>query len=149
MPALLAEGYVVREMLQAGVSVEDMASANVSMVELAVGGCGAAEILKLGGFDEQLADTKSAGGELAARVAFDSGAPPEVVFMLLAGVDEVPNGAFKGCSSLTGALTIPSSVTSIGKDAFRGTKITKITIPASTEYKGSSDDNTREIIRAP
>ena len=53
-------------------------------------------------------------------------------------VTSIGNGAFSGCSSLTG-ITIPSSVTSIGESAFEScTDLTSITIPKSVTSIGSN-----------
>ena len=53
-------------------------------------------------------------------------------------VTSIGNGAFSGCSSLTG-ITIPSSVTSIGNGAFSGcSSLTDITIPSSVTSIGES-----------
>ena len=46
-------------------------------------------------------------------------------------VQSIPWGAFRGCSSLTGELTIPESVTSIASDAFSGTSFTTINYNAT------------------
>lgn len=46
-------------------------------------------------------------------------------------VQSIPWGAFRGCSNLTGELTIPESVTSIASDAFAGTSFTTINYNAT------------------
>ena len=51
------------------------------------------------------------------------------------GVEEIPLMTFDGNSSLTG-VTLPESLTKIGRYAFRGTSITKINIPASVTEIG-------------
>ena len=51
----------------------------------------------------------------------------------------ISNGAFWKCASLTGTLTIPASIKSIGDVAFRGTDISgTLTIPASVTDIGDS-----------
>jgi len=53
-------------------------------------------------------------------------------------VTNIPNYAFYNCSRLTGTLTIPNSVTSIGNDAFYGCSgLTSITIGNSVTSVGS------------
>ncbi len=49
--------------------------------------------------------------------------------VLPSGLTSIGNGAFNGCSQLT-SISIPSTVKSIGRDAFTNTKITSITIPS-------------------
>ena len=57
---------------------------------------------------------------------------------LPAGVTEIGDYAFKGCSGLT-SLTIPSSVTEIGESAFSGCSgLTNLTIPSSVTSIGNS-----------
>lgn len=46
-------------------------------------------------------------------------------------VQSIPWGAFRGCSSLTGELTIPESVISIASDAFANTSFTTINFNAT------------------
>ena len=46
-------------------------------------------------------------------------------------VQSIPWGAFRGCSNLTGVLTIPESVTSIASDAFANTSFTTINYNAT------------------
>ncbi|MBR5640376.1 MAG: leucine-rich repeat protein [Muribaculaceae bacterium] len=55
-------------------------------------------------------------------------------------VTSIGDNAFKGCTGLTGELTIPSSVTEIGNNAFEGcTRLTgELTIPNSVTRIGSS-----------
>ena len=54
-------------------------------------------------------------------------------------VTSIGNYVFYGCTGLTGALTIPSSVTSIGSSAFYGcTGLSSITIPSGVTSIGSS-----------
>ena len=51
----------------------------------------------------------------------------------------IPNNAFNGCRELTGTLTIPNSVTSIGIGAFRDCSgLTSVKIPNSVESIGVS-----------
>ena len=50
-------------------------------------------------------------------------------------ISEIGNGAFMGCSNLQ-TITIPGTVTTIGADAFRGTGLKGIEIPASVEEVG-------------
>ena len=49
--------------------------------------------------------------------------------VLPSGLTSIGNGAFNGCSQLT-SISIPSTVKSIGRDAFTNTKISSITIPS-------------------
>ena len=54
-------------------------------------------------------------------------------------VKSIPSRAFEDCSSLTGDLIIPDSVTNIGMDAFEGcTGLTSVTIGKSVETMGGS-----------
>ena len=46
------------------------------------------------------------------------------------GMVEVPREAFKDCKELR-SVTVPSTVTTIGMNAFRGSSLTAITLPAS------------------
>lgn len=50
-------------------------------------------------------------------------------------ISEIGSGAFMGCSNLQ-TITIPETVTTIGADAFRGTGLKGIEIPASVEEVG-------------
>lgn len=50
-------------------------------------------------------------------------------------ISEIGDEAFKGCSNLQ-TITIPETVTTIGADAFRGTGLKGIEIPASVEEVG-------------
>jgi len=50
-------------------------------------------------------------------------------------VSNIGDGAFIGCSSLTN-ITIPTSVTSIGANAFMGCGLTSLTIPGSVTSIG-------------
>ena len=51
------------------------------------------------------------------------------------GLTSIGDGAFYNCTSLT-SITIPNSMTSIGRDAFRNSGITSITIPRSVTSIG-------------
>ncbi len=49
-------------------------------------------------------------------------------------VTSIGNGAFAGCSGLT-SVSIPSSVTSIGNEAFYGCpKLTAVQVPRAAKY---------------
>ena len=52
-------------------------------------------------------------------------------------VTRIPDYAFSGCSSITGTLTIPDAVTSIGSQAFMDCSITKLTIGNNVKTIGS------------
>ena len=53
-------------------------------------------------------------------------------------VTNIPDKAFKGCSSLTGALTIPNSVTNICSEAFHTCHFTSVTISNSVTSIGDN-----------
>lgn len=48
------------------------------------------------------------------------------------GITEVPRSAFQDCEALT-SVTLPSTVTAIGRAAFRNTALTSVTFPASLD----------------
>lgn len=48
------------------------------------------------------------------------------------GITEVPRNAFLDCEALT-SVTLPSTVTAIGRAAFRNTALTSVTLPASVD----------------
>ncbi len=59
-----------------------------------------------------------------------------------APIDTIPANAFKGCVGIT-SITVPESVTSIGKGAFSGcSSLRSITLPFVGSQKGNSDGNT-------
>ena len=74
---------------------------------------------------------------LGRNIAYDSFSPFDTNTSLKSitignSVTYIGNGAFRGCSGLTGTLTIPNSVTSIGGAAFSGcNSLTSILIPNS------------------
>jgi len=53
------------------------------------------------------------------------------------GVTSISDYTFKNCSTLV-SVSLPSTLTSIGKDAFREAQISSITIPANVESIGST-----------
>lgn len=52
------------------------------------------------------------------------------------GVTQIPGNAFWGCYNVT-SINLPSTLTSIGYDAFNGNQCNEIRIPASVTYIGS------------
>ena len=52
------------------------------------------------------------------------------------GLQTIENNAFYGCNKLTGELSLPSSVTGIGSEAFVGTAYTSVRMPYSLKTIG-------------
>ena len=48
--------------------------------------------------------------------------------VLPSGLTRLGNDAFYGCSSMTGSLTVPAGVDTIGSECFEGTKLTRVDI---------------------
>jgi len=75
--------------------------------------------------------------DISATDDFDTGATLD--FSLLTGLLTIGSNAFYGQSNLTGALTIPDAVTSLGTYAFAGCSgLTSVTIPANVSTIGNS-----------
>ena len=64
---------------------------------------------------------------------------------IAAGTKEIATGAFKDCANL-GSLTIPNGVKKIQNDAFSGSGIAVLTVPASVEVFGTQSNWTPTTI---
>ena len=60
---------------------------------------------------------------------------PITNLIIPSGVTSIPNNAFRGCNNLT-SVTIPSGVTSIGEHAFEGCNLTSVSLPNTLEKIG-------------
>lgn len=63
-------------------------------------------------------------------------------FSIGLGIDYIPNGAFKNCTSISGLLNIQSHIKTIGGEAFRGlNKLTGVSFPEGMEFIGGGFTN--------
>ena len=75
---------------------------------------------------------------IKAGADLDSGAFKDCTTITTVTIDcEIPNTAFDGCSSLT-TVTFGPNVTEIGRNAFRDTNLTSVTMPDYSNWKMGS-----------
>ena len=119
----------------------------------AFGGCGSLESITLpfvGDKPQTETDTdQSPFGYIFGRTDYEGAMsvfsfpyiyyiPKSLKTVVITGSNYIPNDAFEDCRGLT-TITIPNSVTSIGREAFRGcTGLTSVAIPNSVTSIGQS-----------